>query len=602
MKVIVTEGQIKSIVRHMMTEGLALNEISTTDAYNRFYSDGKNFIHQDIYNSLMDGTDTMTPFHKALLDMFLQQKVSANTLALAGDTWRSVSPEARQYLVNMLSNDRERLTANNGMITYFLTKVRQMKSHTENSFHTRGLEVLFENEGVRVTTTKSYTASAKEYGASHWCTASDRYGEYDGFDMFMRYSTDRSFLVQFICKKDINESFQVQYRSFDNGIDNDTVCDWQDNQCDISDVKNMLKNFGGVSYGDIVKQYIYPNANRIIAEIQENLDDESEYYNRQHSIKLRKALERANQVLSDKNLTAYVADKIGNEIRNHVEKKAQVMRLYAYNDSVSVHPLIKSIKNVGSGLSNYFIIVGEYSGEGWFRNYLSVRRDEDDAELLSKVSCSWIMDKNYNIVRKINAVPNDGPWGNLCLFDIPDGNELINLTNGAVIDTNLFDATCTKDEKGRICLVAYKDQEPEKFYDCETGEQIDKIETPEMDAIVNYFSELPEEACISNQMFSYGRCDIRYVYRVNDMDLIVPTKYCPGPFIRKLIGDGWGEVARAFFEKNGIRIKIDTFHASFNYLRRDMKDYIKSIVDVKSEYDDVDIVDIRIERITGVES
>lgn len=602
MKVIVTEGQIKSIVRHMMTEGLALNEISTTDAYNRFYSDGKNFIHQDIYNSLMNGTDTMTPFHKALLDMFLQRKVGANTLALAGDTWRSVSPEAKQYLVNMVSNDRERLTANNGMMVYFLTKVRQMKSHTENSFYSRGLEVLFENEGVRVTTTKSYTASAKEYGASHWCTASDRYGEYDGFDMFMRYSTDRSFLVQFICKKDINESFQVQYRSFDNAFDSDTVCDWEDNQRDISDVKDMLRNFGGVSYKYIVKQYIYPNANRIIAEIKENLDDESEYYNRQHRIKLRKALERANQVLSDKNLTAYVADTIGNEIRKYFEERAQIRRWYVYNDSVSIQPLIKSIKDVESGLSNYFIIVGEYSGEGWFRNYLSVRRDEDDAELLSKVSCSWVMDKNYNIVRKLNAVPNEGPWGNLCLFDAPDGNKLINLTNGAVIDTNLFDVEFTKDEKGRICLVAYKDQEPEKFYDCETGEQIDKIETPEMDSIVNYFSEIPKELCIYNKMSSYGRYDIRYVYRVNDTDLIVPSKYCPGPIIRKLIGDGWGEAVRASFVKNGTSIKIDTFQTSFDYLHRDVKNYIKSIANVESDYDDVDIVDIKIERVAGAES
>ena len=198
MKLVITEQQAKRIVREML-----LNEISSADAYAKFYSKGGKFIHKDIYDSLMNGTAVMTPFHKMMLDAFLAGKVNANLMQFAGDIWRGASNDMKQYLIHAVEGDLDYITDTGGSIRIFLEKVSSMKSHSERSFNDRGYEVLYEDEGVKVTCTKSYTSSCKNYGNSHWCTASDIFGEYNGYDMFRNYTNDNGggCLVQFICKK-----------------------------------------------------------------------------------------------------------------------------------------------------------------------------------------------------------------------------------------------------------------------------------------------------------------------------------------------------------------------------------------------------------------
>ena len=296
MKVRITHNDIVSMVSEVMNRlgnRSMLSEIRSVDAYNRFY-DGK--IEPDVYKTLMSGAENMTPFHKLALDYCVNQKAGLESFGYdvmkfaktIGNLWTSTDVEGRQFLVKACNEDTE-LTNSLSMFLYFLNNTSQMKSFSEKQYRNGGYEVLFENENVRVTCTKSYSSSSHYFGNSHWCTASDQFGDYDGHSMFREYTVEcwdgDGILIQFCTK---SESYQVQYVVKDNGeVKPYNCCNWEDYAVNVSEVENTLNEYG-VSYTDIFNNYIKPNAERLADETKEFANDENIYYGRKRAIRLRR--------------------------------------------------------------------------------------------------------------------------------------------------------------------------------------------------------------------------------------------------------------------------------------------------------------------------
>ena len=142
---IIRENDIRKMVSE--TARRILSEISVRDAYQRFYKDN---VPEAAYSALMKGTDLMTPFHKLMLDTYAKGDTTDEDLANAGNLWSSTSNEARQYLVNAAKEDKEYYAENTWRVRSLINKVGSMKSHTENSFSQRGLEVLYKDENVNI--------------------------------------------------------------------------------------------------------------------------------------------------------------------------------------------------------------------------------------------------------------------------------------------------------------------------------------------------------------------------------------------------------------------------------------------------------------------
>ena len=259
-KIIVNESILRQIIAEMAKERKLVTEIKVTDAYARFY-DGK--IPQDIYVALMKGTDKMTPFHKLCLDSLLLYFNDENKdkfesfhdelLPWAkniGHKWNAANNDARQFLLRYI----ESRSFIDSTPLYFprlvdiTNKILSKQGHTEGSYCDRGLVKLYENDKVLVTCTTSYSASKKYYGDTHWCTASDIGGNYNGFKMFGDYTCnneyeDNMILVQFVDKENREKTIQV---AFEEGLCIYQACDFFDHELDDDEVNKYLDEVIGL--------------------------------------------------------------------------------------------------------------------------------------------------------------------------------------------------------------------------------------------------------------------------------------------------------------------------------------------------------------------
>ena len=155
--------------------------------------------------------------------------------------------------------------------------------------------IFYNDDNVCVTCTKSYAASVKNFGRSHWCTASDQFGEYDGFEMFKNYTRD-GILVQFYCKQDEDHSFQVQYVQMGRKIVPGAICDWEDDTMDVESVEKMLAAYN-VSYKNIMKT-VRANFKRLRAETLELRKDEEIYWSRKRDERVKNILKGIKKATS----------------------------------------------------------------------------------------------------------------------------------------------------------------------------------------------------------------------------------------------------------------------------------------------------------------
>lgn len=258
-KIIVNESILRQIIAEMAKERKLVTEIKVTDAYARFY-DGK--IPQDIYTALMKGTDKMTPFHKLCLDSLIDYYSNRESESDSwtdqllpwakeiGDKWSAANNDARQFLLRYIESRSftDNAPLNFQRLANITNKILSKQGHTEGNYCDRGLVKLYENDKVLVTCTTSYSASKKYYGDTHWCTASDIGGNYNGFKMFGDYTCnneyeDNMILVQFVDKENREKTIQV---AFEDGLCIYQACDFFDHELDEEDVKNYINEVIGL--------------------------------------------------------------------------------------------------------------------------------------------------------------------------------------------------------------------------------------------------------------------------------------------------------------------------------------------------------------------
>lgn len=570
MKVIVTEEQAKRIVKEMM-----LNEISSNDAYHKFYSQGDKFIQKDIYDSLMDGTTNMTPFHKMMLDAFLEGKANYNFMALAGDIWRSANTEMRQYMVNAASEDREFIMENGRSLWFFLQRTKEMKSHTENSFHLRGFEVLYEDDGIRVTCTKSYTSSCRAYGDSHWCTASDMYGQYNGFEMFKRYTVNcQGFLVQFICKggDGIDErmrclnSYQVAYQYYGDAVVSNSVFNWFDSESETEELERSVASTAESTYAHIFGKYIVPNAKRLIKETAENILDESEYYSRKDRVRKKTIFQGINNDLSSKDLQTAVVEYAIKEKGNQIQ---------GWNNDL-VKFSVQNRREFDNGIADVCIVSIYYIGSGALKDYIEDKCQDEDMEWLNGTIKQWIIDRDGHIVQKINGTYQDN-YGNIIFIENQDGTiNAYDARNGKLLVGGLSNwIEKTRGNKGYFVILHDVDEDEDKqvIYNVKTCEQANAIDFPEIDEVFNYFSGIPKVLiCSRATRYINGELGFSYLTRDGNDNPIVPNQYLYGPVMRmllekrfKLMGDN-GVFSR--FKKGNTEVTIERTVYDIWYLGR----------------------------------
>lgn len=238
-----------------------LNEISSADAYNKFYKDK---VSPEQWNAFMAGAPTMTPLHKLAIDVMFKEYDGWNQQLAekVPEVWNKLDGEGRQYVIDMINGWKKRgRNPSFYSLLRFLETTEKMPYHTEMKFADNGLIKIYEDDDVLVTCTTSYSASKKYYGDSHWCTASDIAGRFNGFKMFCDYTTEGySCLVQFISKK--NRQLSIQCQFYEDG-ELDSCCDFLDNDKNMEDVAALFSNpetlnklLKEIPYGELIEQTI----------------------------------------------------------------------------------------------------------------------------------------------------------------------------------------------------------------------------------------------------------------------------------------------------------------------------------------------------------
>ena len=303
MKLRFTHNDIKAMVTEAFSRlggRTLLNEISSELAYTRFYQ-GK--LSQKAYDKLMVGAEQMTPLHKLAADHMVALYAQKNyrgvsrIAEIVSVFWNNATEESKQYVVRVCKSDANELKSDSYAFRNILSKLTGMKSHSEGSYVDRGFEILYEDENVRVTCTKSYSSSCHHYGKSHWCTASDQFGEYDGFEMFKRYTIEnRSVLVQFFIKQNPSKTCQAQI-TLRNTFS--VICDWEDQMIRTKDLNNILEEYG-IELTQLQEEYIRPELPRLFQETTEIVNDENIYYERKKKERLRMFVSNIEKALKSK--------------------------------------------------------------------------------------------------------------------------------------------------------------------------------------------------------------------------------------------------------------------------------------------------------------
>lgn len=176
-----------------------INEISAEDAYNRFYSS----IPREDYDKILDGDPAPDKLMQFILNCVRDGNATTEDAVDTVKKYKSANELVRQnVLAKFRAGEYEDLLDMDLDISYFSSGGAVL---SRKKFAKEGYIKIKETEKWLMTCTTNYTASNHYFGMSHWCTASDRDGDYDGYRMFLRYTDadskkingDSSVLFQF---------------------------------------------------------------------------------------------------------------------------------------------------------------------------------------------------------------------------------------------------------------------------------------------------------------------------------------------------------------------------------------------------------------------
>ena len=319
-----------------------LEEATTADVYQKYYKDK---LPQDIWDALVYGQSTITPFHTVMADRLarlfsraLNNSYSRGGSEMAGwerrelyeiammanKAWRH-SDYTKQFLTNAAKEQHLPLTKL--PLKQFLDRVSKATGQTEAQYIANGLVKVYEDDVLLVTCTTSYSASHHHYADSHWCTASDIGGEHNGFDMFNMYTSDNSILVQFVDKTDREGSYQVQVcvdadDSTNVTVERDTICDFFDRKVPFAEIS---RHFGNdrvkAAWNEIVK-----NAVKLVGDTDKNYSDEKTYYDFKNHLFVKKYI----AALKEKYNSNECFQRMGKEVKEALDWAINEFGMYDF--------------------------------------------------------------------------------------------------------------------------------------------------------------------------------------------------------------------------------------------------------------------------------
>ena len=158
-----------------------VNEIGADDAYNRFYSS----IPREDYDQILQGEQNPDKFMQFILNCVRDGKTDKDGAVEAVSAFRSADQLIKQNVVNKFkAGEYESADDVTADIKYMASGGSIL---SRKKFAKEGYIKIKETDKWLVTCTTNYLASNHYFGDSHWCTASDRDGRYDGWRMFLRY-------------------------------------------------------------------------------------------------------------------------------------------------------------------------------------------------------------------------------------------------------------------------------------------------------------------------------------------------------------------------------------------------------------------------------
>ena len=176
---------------NIVLEGV-LNEVRAEDAYSKFYSS----MPREDFDRITGGEENIDKFIQFFLNCVRDGKSTVDEAVEAINAFKGADQLVKQKIKNKVSNGEYEEAAE---VTYdvgYLSSGGAVLSRKK--FAKDGYIKLGENERWLCTCTTNYCANNHYYGNSHWCTASDRMGRYDGFNYFRNYGPDcQCALIQF---------------------------------------------------------------------------------------------------------------------------------------------------------------------------------------------------------------------------------------------------------------------------------------------------------------------------------------------------------------------------------------------------------------------
>ena len=339
-----------------------LNEISAEDAYVKFYSD----IPKKIFDELLTMYGGKFDFLFKFVVNNLKESPFGSNFNYAKSflsLYKTVENNVRIAFLNRLKNGEyeDLIDAIQG-----IKDIQEQGVSTVKTRQNEGYVEIYNDDKYLLTATLTYESSQHFYGKSKWCTASDRFGRYDGWYYFLSYifSVDyvrsdniydnlgtknyplKCILVQFTDKTK-NETYQAQV--FSNG-NIGQICDFKDNSID----------------NEEFEQQIFPIKVREVLnrEIPKLMDMEKKYFEIEYKYQTsrneyveekRKANEEKNRMLRRKMLSELAEE--GRKKLKFIQTKfySVVNSNLIYNKNF-IKQIIKNssyIKNVIAEKTNY---------------------------------------------------------------------------------------------------------------------------------------------------------------------------------------------------------------------------------------------------------
>lgn len=222
-----------------------LNEISPEQAYENFY----NKLPREDFDKIVSANGKFDGLVKFLLGEYMENNTTCEECIGLIKKYKSIENNVRIAISNKIKG-KEYDSIDE--LIYDLTHTEEITRLSKSSLIKNGYEEIARIGNWILTATFTYEANRKYFGYTQWCTASDRLGNYDGYEQFVYYTVDSiGALIQMTSEKDKNITYQMQITKFGTF---GQICDVKDNSMSSLDLKKCLYDNTFDSLTSIIKE------------------------------------------------------------------------------------------------------------------------------------------------------------------------------------------------------------------------------------------------------------------------------------------------------------------------------------------------------------